>query len=365
MSSPIFAMRACAQGRRTADARLVDETIAALTASSVACRGLVERLAAVTISRDGDVRRRCSSTSSSTRRASSSRSGTASRTAASIPACYDLLASEARLTSFIAIAKGDVPASHWFRLGRPMTPVAHGAALRLLVRLDVRVPDAGAGHARAGGQPAVARPVASSSAADGAMARRRACPGGSRSPPTTCATSSSPTSTRTSGCPASGSSEASATSSSSRPMRPRSPRWSSRRPRRTTCGASRSVGARGSYGFYEALDYTGARRPEGAKVAVVRAYMAHHQGMTLVALSNVLRAGVMRARFHAEPIIQATELLLAGAPAPRRRRRPAAGRGGRGAGPRARVRRADLSPVHVAPRSDSPDASALQRALCR
>ena len=37
--------------------------------------------------------------------------------------CYDLLASEARLTSFIAIAKGDVPASHWFHLGRALTPL--------------------------------------------------------------------------------------------------------------------------------------------------------------------------------------------------------------------------------------------------
>ncbi len=45
------------------------------------------------------------------------------------PSCYDLLASEARLASFIAIAKGDVPARHWFRLGRAVTPVAHGAAL--------------------------------------------------------------------------------------------------------------------------------------------------------------------------------------------------------------------------------------------
>ena len=43
--------------------------------------------------------------------------------------CYDLLASEARLASFFAIAKGDVPARHWFRLGRAVTPVAHGAAL--------------------------------------------------------------------------------------------------------------------------------------------------------------------------------------------------------------------------------------------
>ena len=43
--------------------------------------------------------------------------------------CYDLLASEARLTSFIAIAKGDVPSSHWFRLTRALTPVGRGSAL--------------------------------------------------------------------------------------------------------------------------------------------------------------------------------------------------------------------------------------------
>jgi cyclic beta-1,2-glucan synthetase len=70
------------------------------------------------------------------------------------------------------------------------------------------------------------------------------------------------------------------------------------------------VGARGPYGFYEALDYTRSRVPDGATVAIVRAYMAHHQGMTLIGLGNALRDGAMRARFHAEPIVQATDLLL-------------------------------------------------------
>ncbi len=70
------------------------------------------------------------------------------------------------------------------------------------------------------------------------------------------------------------------------------------------------LGARGSYGWYEALDYTRARVPEGAKFVVIRAFMAHHQGMTLVAIANALHDGAMRARFHAEPMIQAAELLL-------------------------------------------------------
>jgi cyclic beta-1,2-glucan synthetase len=70
------------------------------------------------------------------------------------------------------------------------------------------------------------------------------------------------------------------------------------------------IGARGVYGFYEAIDYTPARIPEGQRRAIVRAYMAHHQGMTIVALANVLGDGRMRARFHTEPRIRATELLL-------------------------------------------------------
>ena len=45
------------------------------------------------------------------------------------PSCYDLLASEARLASFLAIAKGDVMPDHWFRLGRALTPVGRGSAL--------------------------------------------------------------------------------------------------------------------------------------------------------------------------------------------------------------------------------------------
>ena len=70
------------------------------------------------------------------------------------------------------------------------------------------------------------------------------------------------------------------------------------------------AGGCGRYGWYEALDYTPGRIPEGKSVAVVRAYMAHHQGMSLVAIANTLRGGAMRTRFHANPIVQATELLL-------------------------------------------------------
>ena len=64
------------------------------------------------------------------------------------------------------------------------------------------------------------------------------------------------------------------------------------------------------YGFYEALDFTPGRVPEGKTVAVVRAFMAHHQGMSIVAIANAALDGIMRTRFHADPLIEATELLL-------------------------------------------------------
>jgi cyclic beta-1,2-glucan synthetase len=60
---------------------------------------------------------------------------------------YDLLASEARLASFVAIAKNDVPVEHWFHLGRELTRAAGAYRPDVLERDDVRVPDAGAGDA--------------------------------------------------------------------------------------------------------------------------------------------------------------------------------------------------------------------------
>ena len=61
----------------------------------------------------------------------------------------------------------------------------------------------------------------------------------------------------------------------------RSRRWSTRSARRAQLRTgSPRLGARGRYGFYEALDFTPPRLPEGERVAIVRSFMAHHQGMT-------------------------------------------------------------------------------------
>ncbi|MBI5352727.1 MAG: hypothetical protein HZB50_08840 [Chloroflexi bacterium] len=66
----------------------------------------------------------------------------------------------------------------------------------------------------------------------------------------------------------------------------------------------------GRFGFYEALDYTKARLPAGQEHATVRSYMAHHQGMILMAACNYLLDDVMVSRFHADEHIQSVELLL-------------------------------------------------------
>ncbi len=77
------------------------------------------------------------------------------------------------LASLFAIAKGDVATRHWFRLGRAATPGGQRLGADLVVRLDVRIPDAVAGHARAGRQPARTDQPSRGATADGLWARAR------------------------------------------------------------------------------------------------------------------------------------------------------------------------------------------------
>ena len=69
-------------------------------------------------------------------------------------------------------------------------------------------------------------------------------------------------------------------------------------------------GREGPYGFYEAVDYTPTRLPPDEMSATIRSFMAHHQGMTLLALVNLLRDYPMQRRFMACPLLKAADLLL-------------------------------------------------------
>ncbi|HOR85879.1 MAG TPA: glucoamylase family protein [Bacillota bacterium] len=64
------------------------------------------------------------------------------------------------------------------------------------------------------------------------------------------------------------------------------------------------------YGFYEAIDYTPERLKKGKKNSIVKSFMAHHQGMSFIALNNVINNYVMQERFHREPIIKAADILM-------------------------------------------------------
>lgn len=78
----------------------------------------------------------------------------------------------------------------------------------------------------------------------------------------------------------------------------------------------KALGWFGSYGFYEAADYTarqrrfGGQRWFGQSYELVRSWMVHHQGMSLLSLANLLCDDVVQHWFHADRRVQATELLL-------------------------------------------------------
>ena len=69
-------------------------------------------------------------------------------------------------------------------------------------------------------------------------------------------------------------------------------------------------GYMGSYGLYEAVDYTPSRVPPGTTQAVVRQFMAHHGGMSLLSLAWLLLDKPMQRRFEGDPVLRAADLLL-------------------------------------------------------
>lgn len=74
--------------------------------------------------------------------------------------------------------------------------------------------------------------------------------------------------------------------------------------------ALEKLGGLTDYGFYESFDFAPERLAPGQSVAIVQEFMAHHQGISLAALDNVLNGGAIRRRFHGEPAMAAAEILL-------------------------------------------------------
>jgi cyclic beta-1,2-glucan synthetase len=225
------------------------------------------------------------------------------------PSCYDLLASEARLASFMAIAKGDIPARHWFHLGRAVTPVSRGAALiswsgsmfeYLMPSLVMRAPE---GSLVEGTSRLIVRRQIDYGAKLGVPWGVSESAYNARDLEFTYQYSNF-------GVPGLGLKRGLGENVVVAPYATALASMVDPQAAARNFDRLAAVGASGRYGFYEALDYTPSRLPEGKSIVIVRAFMAHHQGMTIVAIADALLDGAMRARFHAEPIVQATELLL-------------------------------------------------------
>jgi cyclic beta-1,2-glucan synthetase len=224
-------------------------------------------------------------------------------------ALYDLLASESRLASFVAIAKGDVPQEHWFKLGRQLVPAAGGRALiswsgsmfeylmplvvirdyentllnetfRSVVKMQIgygKEHDVPWGVSEAG-----------YNARDLQLNYQYGpfgIPGLGLKRGLSHDLVISPYSTLLAAMINPAASIKNLKHLMSKQLLTK-------------------------FGFYESIDYTAGRHTENQKFTVIKSFMAHHQGMSLVAINNVVNQNIMQARFHNEPCVKATRLLL-------------------------------------------------------
>ena len=223
---------------------------------------------------------------------------------------YDLLASESRLASLVAIAKGDAPQEHWFRLGRQLTQIdGSGRALvswtatmfeYLMPLLVTR--DYAETLLDQTCQAIVARQIA--------YGREHNVPWG---------VSESAYNARDLhfnfqygpfGVPGLGLKRGLSEDLVIAPYATVMAAMIAPQAALQNMQRLAQTGALARYGFYEAIDFTPERLPKNQTQVIIHSFMAHHQGMSLVALDNVLHDDVMQRRFHADPLIQATELLL-------------------------------------------------------
>ncbi|MBC7945514.1 MAG: DUF3131 domain-containing protein, partial [Burkholderiales bacterium] len=225
---------------------------------------------------------------------------------------YDLLASEARLGSFAAIARGDVPAEHWWALGRPYASAYGRRALlswsgTMFEFLMPLLMTRGFKHSLLD-QACVA---AVESQIDYGAQRR--IPWGISEAAFSALDAHQIYQYRAFGVPGLGlkrglEEDLVVSPYSSALALQVAPAAAIENLRRLADLEPR--GLLGDYGFFESIDYSRQRDPRGARGVPVHAYMAHHQGMILVAFDNALHDNIMPARFHTDARVRAAEPLL-------------------------------------------------------
>jgi cyclic beta-1,2-glucan synthetase len=221
---------------------------------------------------------------------------------------YDLLASEARLTSLFAIAKGDAPVEHWFHLGRATTVVNHDRCLLswggsmfeyLMPRLLVR--------SEAGSLLAQSERLAIE--AQRRYGRMLGTPWG-MSESGFSAMDEHSYQYRSFGVPALGFRRGLATEIVVAPYASALALPLDVGEALENLGRLEALGLVGEYGFYEAADFTPDRTPAGRRFLPVLSYMAHHQGMILAAIDNTLCDDALVRRAARDRRMRSVALLL-------------------------------------------------------
>ncbi len=239
---------------------------------------------------------------------------------------YDLLASESRLGSYLAVARGDVPPEHWFHLGRALTPVDNTQALVSWTgtMFEYLMPNLVMPIYTGTLLDQTCRAVVQAQQAYG---QQHGVPWGISESAYNMVDGGSTYQYHAFGVPGLGLKRG---LEDNLVIAPYATMLAlSVDPPAAVANLSRlaAAGGEGRYGYYEAIDYTPGRavplgtrreraleqtppRPGHPHGAVVRTYMVHHQGMSLLALDNVLNGYTLPRHFLAEPLTQAADLLL-------------------------------------------------------
>ena len=225
------------------------------------------------------------------------------------PACYDLLASEARLASFLLIAQGQVPQKHWFSLGRLLTSqggdvslISWSGSMFEYLMPQLIMPSYPNTLLEQTCKAAVSRQIE--------YGRQRAVPWGISESCYNLTDLHQVYQYRAFGVPGLGFKRGLGDDLVIAPYASALALMVMPKAACRNLQTLASQGFQGGYGFYEAIDYTPSRVPRGKHHVIVRAFMAHHQGMSLLALAHVLLGQPMQRRFMSDPMLKATELLL-------------------------------------------------------
>ncbi len=223
---------------------------------------------------------------------------------------YDLLASEARLASFIGIARGDLPQEHWFALGRLLTTIGNGRSTLI----------SWSGSMFEYLMPLLLMPNYENTLLDRTYravvtrqieyGRQRNVPWGISESGYNIIDAGQNYQYRAFGVPGLGFKRG---LSEDLVIAPYASVMGLMVHPSVTCmnlKEMESLGYSGRFGFYEAIDFTPSRIPPGQNHAIVKSFMVHHQGMALLSLAYVLLNRPMQRRFESDPSLKATLMLL-------------------------------------------------------